>query len=96
MESMIIYQKRLVLNLFIKKISQDQGLYIILGPRQFEQKKARKEYKEMNIRNEKSTCKEHFQNNGQARNVDNNIFDPRQFFDPCQNFMKPHHPRNPC
>ena len=45
MESMIIYQKRLVLNLFIKKISQDQGLYIILGPRQFEHK--------MNVRNTK-------------------------------------------
>ena len=41
-----------------------------------------------------STYKEHLQNNEKELNLSNIVFDARQFFNPSQNFMDPHHPRH--
>ena len=57
----------------------------------------------MKIRNTKrqmsgmNTYKEHLLYNEKKRNVKNIdiIFDPRQFFDTCKNFMDPCQPRHP-
>ena len=55
----------------------------------------------MNTRNTKrrmsgmNTYKEHLQYNEKERNVKNVVFDPRQLFDRCQNFVDSRHPCHP-
>ena len=54
-----------------------------------------KEYKEANVRNEKSTYKEPLRYSGKEQSVINIIFYPSQIFDQCHNFMDLYHPRHP-
>ena len=46
--------------------------------------------------NEKNTLKEYLQYNEKEKNVKNIVFYPCQVFNPCQNFVESHHPRNSC